>query len=341
MVRRSLNSHLFGGAAGAPHLVIVGALVILPLLATRWWLLDIAANALVLGVIASSFAFAMRFGRMLSLAFFVVAIGAGQVFVGVGAVQGASAPIMPWLLAVPFALVFSAISGAVVGYLYVRMNALRAIVVSLALALIVHSLVVEGAFSTSNTTIAKMSMTQPMSPNAIYYLCLTIAVGTWIAVHSVSRTALGLMLRVSTIDSQGAQSLGISISYCRLLTHLFAGVLAGVGGVLMTLPIEGFVLSERYLSSPTVFIALIPIAAALGGLSTTSGPFVGSFVLVGLCALGEHLGGYNASLGMVGVAFIIVMRLSTNGLHGLWCRLLTMFTARPSQGAIHNRVNVR
>jgi branched-chain amino acid transport system permease protein len=104
-----------------PVAVLVGVIVvIMPMIASRFVLTQIFGWSYMLGTIALSLMFLAGYGGMVSLAQMTIAGFAGYLvaILGVNGVPGGIG--WPWWLAVPAALIFAMVVGAVIGALAVR-----------------------------------------------------------------------------------------------------------------------------------------------------------------------------------------------------------------------------
>jgi len=110
-----------------------------------------------------------------------------------------------------------------------------------------------------------------------YYLILIIFIITMVVFHFGLNSHVGLAFR-SIRDSQDAsESLGINITYYKLLAFITGGFFAGVAG--------GFYAHYLLIMTPTSVLSIaimvdIVVVTLLGGLSTFMGPVLGAFLVV-------------------------------------------------------------
>ena len=109
-----------------------------------------------------------------------------------------------------------------------------------------------------------------------YLVTLILAIGAVILVTYVRRGKIGFALRSIRDDETGAQSMGINVTYYKVLAFTLSAVLAGVvGGVY-----SGFL---AFIDAPTVFQGEVTVTmlvmALLGGTVTIFGPVIGAIVL--------------------------------------------------------------
>jgi branched-chain amino acid transport system permease protein len=116
-------------------------------------------------------------------------------------------------------------------------------------------------------------------------------------------------------------ALGYNVTAHRVAAYAFAGLLAGVGGILLTW-------QSSQISPGTVGITPaidILIIAVIGGLRHPIGPFIGAFIYVILKTFAVDI---LVSLGLagerfqllIGLGFLIIVFFSPDGILGLWSK---------------------
>ena len=105
------------------HVFVLAFVLIYPFVATPFFTFQVAAQSLVLGLIALSLTFLGGYGGMVSLAQMTVAGMAGYA-VGILGTSSTGAAVVhlgwPWWVAVPFAIVIATVCATLIGWLSVR-----------------------------------------------------------------------------------------------------------------------------------------------------------------------------------------------------------------------------
>ena len=109
-------------------------LVIMPLIANGFFLIEIFATTLILGVIALSLMFLAGYGGMVSLMQLTIAGFAGYMVAVIGVSGNANISMgWPWWLATPMALALATVFGTLGGALAVRTEGIYTIMITLAI----------------------------------------------------------------------------------------------------------------------------------------------------------------------------------------------------------------
>ena len=118
-----------------PAFWIVGAiLLIMPLIANSFFLIEIFATTMILGIIALSLMFLAGFGGMVSLMQLTIAGFAGYMYAVFGVSSHPNISLSwPWWLATPMALALATIFGTLGGALAVRTAGIYTIMITLAI----------------------------------------------------------------------------------------------------------------------------------------------------------------------------------------------------------------
>jgi branched-chain amino acid transport system permease protein len=122
-----------------------------------------------------------------------------------------------------------------------------------------------------------------------YYLILIILIITMVSIYFILNSHIGLAFRSIRNSRDAAESLGINITYYKLLAFFISGFFAGVAGSFYAHYF--LLLTPTSVFHVTVMIEVIAFTF-IGGLGTFLGPMLGSFILtIGseyLRVLGEY-----------------------------------------------------
>jgi branched-chain amino acid transport system permease protein len=318
----------------APRHVFVGLFVLLfPFVATPFLTFQVAAQSMVLGLIALSLTFLGGYGGMVSLAQMTVAGIAGYALGILGSSSTGAAVVhlgWPWWLAVPFAVLIATACATLIGWLSVRTEGIYTIMITLAIGVAFYYLVLQN-YTLFNGFQGLREIYPPKvfgigwrDPMPFYFLCLACALAGYFGVQWVVRTPFGIALQGIRDNPRRMAALGFHVVAHRVAAYALAGLLAAVGGVLFVW-YNGLITPG---SVGTSWLINILVVAVLGGMGHPIGAFLGAitFVLLQTFAI-DMLGGgarerFNLIIG--GVFFAIVL-FSPDGLLGLWARLRSRF----------------
>ncbi|MEY4883135.1 MAG: hypothetical protein RIS34_989 [Pseudomonadota bacterium] len=300
------------------------ALAIYPVVASPFFVYQIGAQTLVLGLIALSLSFLAGYGGMVSLSQMTVAGVAAYAtaILGSSSVTQISLGWAPWL-AIGFALIASVAVAVAIGALSIRTEGIRTIMITLAIGVAFFYLTQQN-YSVFNGFQGFSGIASPAlftldlgEPVPFYYLCLFISAAVVLGVVYISRSTFGLGLQGVRDNDRRMASLGFDVVAHRLMAHAIAGLIAGVGGVL-------FVYYNHRISPGSISTAAlinILVIAVLGGLRHPIGPFLGAalFVLLQNFAI-DFVSRERFNL-VIGSVFLAVIFFSPDGLLGLWNRL--------------------
>ncbi len=314
---------------GVAFWIVSTLLLVMPLLASPFWLGQIFAYSMILGLIALSLMFLAGYGGVVSLVQMTVAALAGYLV----AILGDSAITQislkwPWWAVVPVAVFIAAAFGTLSGALSVRTEGIYTIMITLAIASAFYYLTLQNysifnGFSGFNGIVPPVFLGIDWGGTvAFYYLCLGCAALAYGVVIYVSRAPFGLALQGTRDNPRRMAALGFDVVAHRVAAYAFASVIAGFAGVLL-------VWFQRQISPGTAGVGPVVdmlIIAVVGGLSRPIGPFIGALIYVLLRTFsldvleGLGLDGKRYQL-VIGLGFLIIVLFSPNGLIGIWERL--------------------
>ena len=320
-------------AIRARHVVMLVALIAYPFVATPFFTFQIAAQSMVLGLIALSLMFLAGYGGMVSLSQMTVAGIAGYAVAifGVSATPEGVVLGWPWWLAVPIAIGLATVAGALIGWLSVRTDGIYTIMITLAVGVALYFLALQN-YSVLAGFQGFQKVAPPVllgldwrSPLPFYYLTLALTLAAYWAVKYVARAPFGLALQGIRDNARRMEALGFDVTLHRVAAHALAGTIAAVGGVLLVW-YNGLITPASIATNNLINILII---AVIGGMRHPIGPFLGALVFVLLQNFAIDLVSRERFNLVIGTGFLLIVLFSPDGLLGLWSRL----RARLGRGA--------
>ena len=311
----------------ARHVFTLIGVLLVPFVATPFLTFQVAAQALVLGLIALSLTFLGGYGGMVSLAQMSVAGMAGYAIAVLGA---SSTPISlgwPWWVAVPFAVLIATACATVIGWLSVRTEGIYTIMITLAIGVAFYYLALQN-YSVFNGFQGFQKVYPPevfgvnwRDPLPFYFLSLACALAGYLAVKWLVRTPFGIALQGVRDNPRRMAALGFHVVAHRVAAYAFAGLLASVGGVLLVW-YNGLISPGSVNTGWQINILVI---AVLGGMRHPIGAFLGAAVFVLLQTFAIDIIDRERFNLVIGVVFLAIVLFSPDGLLGLWAKLRARF----------------
>ena len=311
----------------ARHVFTLIGVLLLPFVATPFLTFQVAAQALVLGLIALSLTFLGGYGGMVSLAQMSVAGMAGYAVAVLGV---SSTPISlgwPWWVAVPFAVLIATACATVIGWLSVRTEGIYTIMITLAFGVAFYYLVLQN-YTVFNGFQGFQKVYPPQvfgvnwrDPLPFYFLSLVWALAGYLAVKWLVRTPFGIALQGVRDNPRRMAALGFHVVAHRVAAYSFAGLLASVGGVLLVW-YNGLISPGSVNTGWQINILVI---AVLGGMRHPIGAFLGAAVFVLLQTFAIDIIDRERFNLVIGVVFLAIVLFSPDGLLGLWAKLRARF----------------
>ena len=311
-------------------IVLIGALLF-PFVATPFFTYQVAAQSLVLGLIALSLTFLGGYGGMVSLAQMSVAGMAGYAVAVLGTSSSAAISLgWPWWVAVPFALLIAVAAATLIGWLSVRTEGIYTIMITLAMGVAFYYLVLQN-YSVFNGFQGLRELHPPQvfgvdwrAPVPYYFLALVCALAGYGAVQWIVRAPFGIALQGVRDNPRRMAALGYDVVAHRVAAYAFAGLLAGVGGILLAW-YNGLMTPG---SVGTGWLINILVIAVLGGMRHPIGAFVGAVLFVLLQTFAIDLVDRERFNLVIGGVFLAIVLCSPDGLLGLWAKARTRFGPR-------------
>lgn len=215
-----------------PAAWVVGAiLLIMPLIANGFFLIEIFATTLILGTMALSLMFLAGYGGMVSLMQLTIA-GFSAYMVAVFGVSGNANISLgwPWWLAVPMALALATAFGTLGGALAVRTEGIYTIMITLAIGAAFYYFTNQNwAIFNGHTGINTVATPQFWGVNwradiPFYYVVLAVAALCYLAVEYLSRAPFGLALQGVRDNPRRMAALGFNVNAHRVAAYAFASL---------------------------------------------------------------------------------------------------------------------
>ena len=318
------------GTLRARHLIVLAVVLLLPLAITPFLLYQVAGQALVIGLIALSLTFLGGYGGMVSLAQMTVAGIAGYTVAILGSSGTETSLGWHWGIVIPFALVIAVASSTLIGWLSVRTEGIYTIMITLAMGTAFYYLVLQN-YSVFNGFQGYQKVYPPTvlgvqwrSPIPFYFLSVTCALAAYCFIHWLVRAPFGIALQGIRDNPRRMNALGYNVTAHRVAAYAVAGLLAGVGGILLVW-YNGLITPG---SVNTGWLLNILIVAVLGGMRHPIGAFLGAIVFVLLQTFAIDLINRERFNLVIGGVFLAIVLFSPDGLLGLWAKL----RARLGQG---------
>ncbi|HEX2412383.1 MAG TPA: branched-chain amino acid ABC transporter permease [Solirubrobacteraceae bacterium] len=304
--------------------VLIAALA--PLVTSDFFLTVILTKALWLGVAAASLIFLAAYGGMVSLAQVGIYGVAGMTYANlVLADGGSSAAWNPWL-AVVAALVVATVVGLGFGWIAARSEGIYFLMITLAFSVLVFYFFsqvtqLSGFGGVNNVDLPGLLGSPEQDPVPRYFVTLVVAVGVFLLLGGLSRTAFGLGLQGVRDEPARMRALGFDVTLHRTLAFGVAAFVAAIAGVLS-------VWYNRRITPGSINLAQtidVLIIAVIGGLYRLEGAWVGAlaYALIDnysrewIPEVGNVLGPARFNT-LIGVVFLIIVLLSPGGLVGIW-----------------------
>jgi branched-chain amino acid transport system permease protein len=291
---------------------LVGLLVALPYLLSSFWI-DMATQALYLGLFALSINLLAGFGGMVTL---------GQA--GVGGVAGYAFGIglthlgLGLTAAAVLALVACVAAAALFGLLAVRTSGVYFLMITLAEGMIVWGIAQRWTTFTGGDN-GLTGIDRPgwaLEYWQYYYLTLAIVALCTALIALIVRSPFGLSLK-GIRESEGRMApLGYNVYLHKLAAFVIAGFFAGVSTLLLAMYNNFFSPVSVHLKASADGLLM----SILGGMATLPGAFVGSSLYVFVTNyVSTYLERWPTLLGLV---FVLTILFARDGVVGAWNRLV-------------------
>jgi branched-chain amino acid transport system permease protein len=312
--------------------------VLAPLLFSGYTVDALLTQVLIFGIVAMSLIFLASYGGMISLGQTALFGIAGFVFGNLTTVEtkGMNLGYSPWVGIIPAILIATAF-GFAYGGLASRSTGIYFLMITLTYSVIANLTFgqiedISGFGGISGIVPPSIIGSTEQHAHRLYYLSLVIALLLYLLVRYLVRTPFGIAMQGVRDEPVRMSSLGYSVALHRTLAFTFGAFMAAVAGVL-------FVWWNGHVDPATIGLNAtinVLIMAVIGGLRRLEGAFIGALAFVYLndrlaetdFSVGGHqLGTFNS---LIGLAFLVIVLVSPDGLLGIWERALGLLTRRPA-----------
>jgi branched-chain amino acid transport system permease protein len=314
------------------YIALALALLFFPAVASDFFLTQIGGYSMIFGMMALSLMILAGYGGMVSLAQITVAGVAGYsvAIFGMNA-TGIMGFAWPWWVVAPLAIAFAAIASALIGWIAVRTEGIYTIMITLAIATATYYFTQQNA-ELFNGHSGFSGLRAPefwgvvwRDPKPFYYLCLGLAVLSYLAVLYAARSTFGLTLQAIRDNPRRMRAVGYDVTAHKVFAWFLAGIIAGTAGVLL-------VWFNGRISPGTIGVGAainVLIIAVIGGLKHPIGPFMGALVVVLMQTFAIDIVGADRFNTLIGLVFLVIVFVSPDGLLGLWGRIKPHLQQQP------------
>ena len=230
----------------------------------------------------------------------------------------------PVPLSITFGVLIAAIGGGLVGVFALRTRGLYLAMTTLAVGYILDIVgqrwisLTGGAMGLSGVPSLDLGFPK-MSATVFFYVSGASLIIVQLLADFINQSRLGRNLRAIRESEVFAASVGVDVSFWKAAIFAFAAALAGLGGAFFAHQ-SGYVGSDAF--SVRLSIALL-IATVVGGLSTKTGPLLGTLILMAIVEVIADIHKYG--LLIYGSILLIVLLAFPKGAAGLISSLALRF----------------
>jgi len=231
---------------------------------------------------------------------------------------GLTIPPVPLPLMIVVGGIVSGLVGLGTGYLTLRLRGVFFAIATLALSIVVQTLIVNWDFvgGSRGIYIIRPALA-PITGGYIQYLFSLMTLLAVIAIgiaRSIERSRLGLGFHAIRDDELAAEASGVPTLNLKLISTTISGALMGMAGA----PLPYYVTYLDPTSSFNLAYAVNSVAMpVIGGMTSWVGPLIGAILLGTIQQLATVMISSAANLLIVGLLLIAFVTLAPNGLIGL------------------------
>lgn len=258
--------------------LVLAVLLAIPHFTSSRIVLDYVIRLAALGVFATSLNILVGYGGLVSFGHAMFFGGGAYAFGLLMQKAGASIPV-----AMLGAVAFCALLGLVVGAICVRLKEIYFSFLTLAFAMLVHTIILTWVSLTGGDQGLMGGIPRPVFLGIdlsktvhLYGFACVVGVLSLMIMRYILQSPFGYTLRMVRDNSDRARFLGINVWKVKLYAFILAACFAGVGGSIMTLFVSGAYPEFAYwtMSGEAIFMIM------MGGLHVFVGPVVGAGLLL-------------------------------------------------------------
>ena len=293
-------------------------LFLLPAISSEFFISQIATRVLILGIIALSLAFLAQEIGIISLAQVMIAGIAGYAIALMSHNSAGLGVEMPLVVAVVGAILAAGLAGILMGIISQRSTGIYAIMITLATSVAFtlfarqNYQIFNGFDGLAGITAPTLGSIQLSETYHFYFLCVISSLAVLMFTLYLRKTPLGLAFQALRDDRQRLAALGFRPQRTVVVAFGLVGLIAGVGGILLT-----WFNTRIAPTSIGLDVTLdVLIIAIIGGIGHPIGAFIGALVFVLLETFASDLIDRDRFNTLIGAVFLIVILLSPGGLIG-------------------------
>ena len=246
---------------------------------------------------------------------------------------------VPFPAAITAAMLLATLVGGLVGIPALRMTGIYLAVATLAFAVIVektleHWKSVTGGFNGLPVPRAEIAGFDLSSPEAFYYLCLLLLLGSLVVLLNLLRSPTGRAMTAVRDSETSAESMGIHLAYTKTLAFALSAGFTGLAGALFAHRLNHLAPQAFDLNMSILLLLMVVV----GGVGSIHGIFYGA-IFIGLLPQGIAIfrdmvppevaqipGLEPAIFGLILILFLIYEPL---GIYGRWRKVRLFFEEFP------------
>jgi branched-chain amino acid transport system permease protein len=269
------------------QLAFLACLVVGPLLAPSFRVMDVVAKIMIFAVVVASFDIIIGYTGIISFAHGMF-FGLGAYAVALLSHQAAQPQYYHLVLAAIIAILLSAVIAVVIAVFSLRVKAIFFAMMTLAVAEFMHILGYQWSSLTMGEDGVSFKMPGIFNPDwlggqlwgvpvngrfMVYYLILVVSVLLFIGLVRFVRSPVGRVLKAVRDNEQRTTALGYQVFQYRVLSTVFGSVVSSLCGVLFAMWLS-YVNPDTVLGIPLMLNILLMVI--IGGLGTVYGGILGA-----------------------------------------------------------------